>query len=151
VLKEILTYADMVFGDHRDIGLILGAFFDGDDKNAAAAQAAFAGFPNLRRLAFTERVQHSANHHEISATLHTRDGAHTTPSCNLTHIVDRIGAGDAFAAGLIHGLRRGKSDEEALKLALASACLKHVTPGDFGLARESDLEAVLEGSLDIRR
>jgi 2-dehydro-3-deoxygluconokinase len=151
VLKEILTYADLVFGDYRDMGLILGTFFDGDERNAAAAQAAFAAFPNLRRLAFTERVQHSANHHELTAVMHTRSAAFRTPSCNLTHIVDRIGAGDAFAAGLIHGLRRGKSDEEALRLALASTCLKHVTPGDFGLARERDLEAVIEGNFDVKR
>ena len=148
LLGEILAEADLVFGDHRDVGLILGKDFA---PGRAAADAAFAAFPRLQRLASTQRIQHSASHHDIGASMFARDAQWSAPACSLMQIVDRIGAGDAFAAGLIHGLRRGKDDETALRLGLAAGCLKHVTPGDFGLAREADLEAVLAGDLAVRR
>jgi 2-dehydro-3-deoxygluconokinase len=150
ILGEIVAEADLVFGDHRDIGLILGASYPAEGR--AAADAAFAAFPNLQRLAATPRVQHSADHNELAALMYGRDGEWHAPSMSLTHIVDRIGAGDAFAAGLIHGLRRGLGDEGALKFGLAAACLKHVTPGDFNLVRIEDVEALLSGAgVSVRR
>ena len=64
----------------------------------------------------------------------------------------RIGAGDAFAAGVLHGLHTGRDDATALQLGLAAACLKHATPGDFSLASAADLEAFLgERRFDVRR
>ncbi|NWG53183.1 MAG: sugar kinase [Hydrogenophilaceae bacterium] len=152
VLKDILAHADIVFGDHRDIALALGRTFAADEaRDRHAAAEAFAAFPQLGRIAHTTRVQHSANHNELSATLYARDGVHHAPGMDLTHIVDRIGAGDAFAAGLLHGLRSGMEDGRALSFALAAACLKHVTPGDFNLARVGDVEAMLERGLEVRR
>lgn len=152
ILREILAEADIVFGDHRDIALVLGKQFEsGEARGLHAAAEAFAAFPNLKRLAHTHRIQHSVNHNELSAAMYARDGVWKAPAMDLTHIVDRIGAGDAFAAGLLHGLRQGRQDEDALKFALAAACLKHVTPGDFNLAREADVEAVLNAGLDVRR
>jgi 2-dehydro-3-deoxygluconokinase len=69
----------------------------------------------------------------------------------LSGIVDRIGSGDAFAAGLIHGLA-GTGDQAALDFALAAACLKHGIPGDFNLASAADVGALLaDGGLDVRR
>jgi 2-dehydro-3-deoxygluconokinase len=70
----------------------------------------------------------------------------------LTPIVDRIGAGDAFAAGVLHGLRSGQPDAEALRFGLACACLKHAIPGDFNLASVEDVQAFLaEQRYDVRR
>ncbi|MGE0045787.1 MAG: PfkB family carbohydrate kinase [Hyphomonadaceae bacterium] len=149
ILGAILGEADLLFGDHRDIGLILGKSFEGEGR--AAADAAFAAFPNLQCLAATRRVQHSVNHHELAAVMHARDQSWAAPAMDLTHIVDRIGAGDAFAAGIIHGIRRAMPEEKSVRFALAAAALKHVTPGDFNLAREADVEAVLSAGLDIRR
>ena len=60
-------------------------------------------------------------------------------------IVDRIGGGDAFAAGLIHGLDVFSSDREALEFALAASCLKHSIPGDFNLVSESEVLALMRG------
>lgn len=151
VLAAILAQTDIVFADHRDVGLILSKTFAGERRGRQAANAAFAAFPNLQRMAHTHRLQHSVNHHELAASIYARDADWRAPAMSLTHIVDRIGAGDAFAAGIIHGLRRGKGDEETLRFALAAGALKHVTPGDFNLAREADVEAVLSQGLDVRR
>lgn len=152
ILREIVAEADIVFGDHRDIALILGQSFEADDaRGRHAAAAAFAAFPNLQRLAHTIRVQHSVNHNELAAAMYARDGVWHAGAVDLTHIVDRIGAGDAFAAGLLHGLRTAMNEEAALKFALTAAALKHVTPGDFGLARVADVEAAMAPGLDVRR
>ncbi len=159
ILGEILSLADLVFGDHRDIALILGQTFEGQGETprAQAAAAAFAAYPNLARMASTRRIQHSVDHHDLSGFMFARDfgtdgGAWTTLSIPLTPIVDRIGGGDAFAAGLIHGLRSGLVDQQALSFALAAATLKHATPGDFNLARVEDVETLLsDGGLDVRR
>jgi 2-dehydro-3-deoxygluconokinase len=70
----------------------------------------------------------------------------------MTSIVDRIGAGDAFAAGVLHGLATGADDATSLRLGFASACLKHSVPGDVGLASRADLDAFVgERRFDVRR
>lgn len=148
ILRQILAQADIAFGNERDIALILG----GSPADAReAAEAAFAAFPNLKLMAATSRVQHSVNHHALAAALHTRDGSAEAPALEVTHIVDRIGAGDAFAAGLIHALRTGADNAAAIRFALGAACIKHTIHGDFNLASASEIEAFLAADLSVRR
>ena len=148
------AHVDLLFADHRDIAVVLGRDFDAlpaTQRNTAAAQAAFAAFPRLRRMATTVRAQHSVDHHELSAQLITREHEVGTQAHAITPIVDRIGAGDAFAAGLLHGLRSGLDEAESLRFGLACACLKHSIPGDFNLAGIADVEAFLgEQRFDVR-
>lgn len=156
ILRGLMAGADLAFADHRDIAVVLGHEAQGDDavaRFADAAAAAFAAFPQLQRIASTVRVQRSVDEHALSALMCTRGGeVVTTPTYTLTAIVDRIGGGDAFAAGVIHGLRRGLGDPESLHFGLASACLKHSVPGDFNRVGTGDVEAFLgEGRLDVRR
>ena len=155
ILGEIVSEADIVFGDHRDVALILGQTFagEGEAPRAAAARAAFAAWPNLQAMASTRRVQHSADHNDLSGFLFTRaGGAFTTRSHALTQIVDRIGGGDAFAAGVIHGLRRDLGHQRSLDFGLAAAALKHAIPGDFNLSSVVDVERLMDAEgLDVRR
>ena len=103
-------------------------------------------------VACTDRVQHTVDHHDLSGFLFGRDDAWRTGSRSLNPIVDRIGGGDAFAAGLIHGLRAGLSEQTCLDFAVAAAALKHAIPGDFNLATRAEVEALLASdSLDVRR
>ena len=149
ILREIIGQTDLLFGDHRDVGLVLGNSFA---SSAEAAGAAFAAFPNLTRIAHTMRTERSAAHHDIAALTHTRAGATEAPAISCTDIVDRVGSGDAFAAGVLHGLRRGWEDGATLRFALAAAGLKHTVPGDFNLAREDEVQAVADGGgAGIRR
>lgn len=156
VLRDLLAHADLAFIDDRDIALVLGHPFaatDPAERRREAAWEAFAAFPQLSRVASTFRVQHTVDHHELSAAMFTRSGGEfTVPGRALIAIVDRIGAGDAFAAGLLHGLRTGMSDQAALEFAHAAACLKHAIPGDFNLSTETDVKAFLDQDrLDVRR
>lgn len=156
VLKTLLSTATIAFVDDRDIALILERNFGEKEyarRRRAAAKAAFDAFPRLERIASTYRIQHSVERHELSAVLYTRRGDEfETDARPLSGIVDRIGTGDAFAAGLLHGLRAGMDDRGGLEFATAAACLKHAIPGDFNLVREADVMAFLaQDRLDVRR
>jgi 2-dehydro-3-deoxygluconokinase len=156
ILRDLLACADLAFIDDRDIALVLGHKFastDPSERRREAVRAAFAAFPQLSRVASTFRIQHTVDDHELSAVMFTRAGGEfTARGRRLVGIVDRIGAGDAFAAGLLHGLRTRTSDQTALGFAHAAACLKHAIPGDFNLATETDVKAFLDQDrLDVRR
>ncbi len=157
ILHALVGQADIAFADYRDIGVILGEdpqiTGEPEARFAAAAARAFAAFPDLRRIATTVRIQHSVDDHSMSALMATRAGElHATPTRPLHGIVDRIGAGDAFAAGVLHGLLSGMEDAESLRFGLAAACLKHSIPGDFNLAAAADVRALMHDErLDVRR
>lgn len=159
ILAQMLAHADLVFGDHRDIALVLGSRFPAaqpgeslGDLRRRAATAAFEAFPNLQRMACTDRVQHTVNHHDIAGLLFTRERTWRTESRPLNPIIDRIGGGDAFAAGVLHGLLAGLDEGAGLEFAIAAAALKHATPGDFNLATRAEVEALIaDGGLDVRR
>jgi 2-dehydro-3-deoxygluconokinase len=156
LLRRILANTNLLFADHRDMAVVLGGRFDQDSAEArveAAAHAAFEAFPAVTRLATTLRTQVSVDHHRLSARMVVRDGdVHTSGPHDLLPIVDRIGAGDAFAAGVLHGLLTGAGDAASLAFGHAAACLKHSLPGDFNLVGVSDVEAFLgQERLDVRR
>ncbi|KAF1017137.1 MAG: 5-dehydro-2-deoxygluconokinase [Stenotrophomonas maltophilia] len=119
----------------------------------AVAVAAFAAFPNLQWLACTQRQLVSADHHALGALLLARDGRRAqAPVRQLQGIVDRIGGGDAFAAGILHGLLSQFDAETTVRFGLAAAALKHSIPGDFNPVHEAEVLALLgEASLDVRR
>ena len=153
ILSELVAHADVLFGDHRDIGLLLGRRFPGDDEERAraASAAAFDAFPRLQTIASTTRIVEHADLHHLSARVDTRDAHARTEEVRLAGIVDRIGGGDAFAAGVLHALASGGGIEAAAASGLALAVLKHSLPGDAGLFRQADLDAYFAGGLDVRR
>ena len=154
-MRDIVAHADILFGNDRDIALMLGQGFAQDqavDRFAAAAEVAFKQWPRLRCMASTARTHHSAGHQHVRGLYATRDGLTTTDMVELEGIVDRIGTGDAFAAGLLHRQFAGASDSEALAFAMAAFCLKHSVVGDASPFRASDIEAFMASQqLDVRR
>lgn len=156
LLKPLMVSADLLFANHRDIALVLGEDFDGLSPQAAfraAAEAAFTAFPRLQRFAATLRLSGGVQQQELGALLALRDGRILEAApYRLEGIVDRIGAGDAFAAGLLHGLHVGMDDPRALEFALASGAFKHTVPGDFSRCSSADIEAWQHGEgADVRR
>ncbi len=154
ILTELVAHADLMFGNHRDIALLLGRddfSGDGEDRRRHAAEAAFEAFPRLQTIASTARHVEHVDLHRIAARIDTRDGTAQTEEVVLAGIVDRIGGGDAFAAGVLHALRSGHDIAQAAATGVALAALKHSLPGDAGLFRQADLDAYLAGGLDVRR
>ncbi len=151
-LRSLMARAELLFANERDIAVVLGDA-PAADRFAHAAARAFAAFPRLERMATTLREEHSVDHHTLTARLIHRSGAsESAPSYTLSPIVDRIGTGDAFAAGVLHGLMERLPDAEALHLGLAAACLKHSIPGDAGRASPDDLrDFVAARGFGVRR
>lgn len=153
ILSELIGSAGILFGNHRDLSLVLGREFsgDGEDRRREAAEAGFAAFPSLRLIASTARHTVTADHHRIAARVDLRDSAHQTGEIDVTGIVDRIGAGDAFAAGVLHAHLAGGDAEAMAKSGLALTCLKHSLPGDASRFGQGDIDAFHGGGLDVRR
>jgi len=153
VLTRLVSRARILFGNHRDISLLLGRDFGGEgpERRRQAAEAAFAAFPNLELIASTARHVEDADRHRISARVDTSAEGIQTEDVLVAGIVDRIGAGDAFAAGVLHGVRSGRDLAWTVRSGLALTCLKHSLPGDFSLFGPTDIDAFLEGGLDVRR
>ena len=149
VIRELLSQTTIGFINERDIGLILGEKFT---DRALAFERAFKEFPKLEYLAATTRETLTMNHHRITAEIVTRKGRWFSKSYNAAGIVDRIGGGDAFAAGILHGILSGMTEQKTVDFAAAASALKHSIRGDFNLVDISDVEyAMGQESLDVRR
>lgn len=151
VLCELMRHADLAFADQRDFALVLRRPELGQCSRAEAMTAAFEAFPQLDRVAATSRTQLANDRHDLTATLYTREASTCAREYAMHGIVDRIGTGDAFAAGLLHGLLRGWNDHNSLEFGLAAAVAKHSIAGDFNLASEAQIEAIRAGTLNVRR
>src|SRR5690606_28052116 len=128
ILRELMAEADVLFADHRDMGVVLGGAYPQDEPRQrveAAAADAFAAFPNLQWLACTLRTPRNVDHHALAGVLVGRQaGTALAPQEEVGPIVDRIGGGDAFAAGVLHGLLRGWEPARTIRFGLAAGCLK---------------------------
>jgi 2-dehydro-3-deoxygluconokinase len=155
-LRACAAEADLLFADERALAMLLGVAQPKDELTdellASLAARAFSALPHLQRVAATRRIEHSADQHELSGTLITRKGANTSRRWSLTNIVDRIGSGDAFAAGLLHGIQSGTAAQECIEFAVAAACLKHSIPGDANLASVAEVRDLIAGAgFGVRR
>ncbi|MFN7164752.1 MAG: sugar kinase [Hyphomonas sp.] len=149
ILKEILASATYAFINERDIALILRARFE---SREGAFEAAFAEFPRLKIIAATTRQQSSVDDQAIAGELVSRAGRWVSPVHELPGVIDRIGGGDAFAAGALHGLATGRDEQYTIDFAVAAGALKHSIPGDFNRVSAAEVEASMAGgSLDVKR
>jgi 2-dehydro-3-deoxygluconokinase len=153
VMREVVKHADILVGNEEDCQKALGVGAAVDvavgrlDPKAYEELTAkvMSEFPKLARVAVTLRESGSADGNRWSAVLRNRTEFLSGPAFDIRAIVDRIGTGDAFAAGLIHGLTSFQTDAEALDFAVAAAALKHSIPGDFNLSTEKDIRTVVRG------
>jgi 2-dehydro-3-deoxygluconokinase len=102
-------------------------------------------YGHLRAVAVTLRESKSASHNVWSACLHEGREFLLSRTYDVAHIVDRVGAGDSFAAGLIYGMQTGLGSQEALDFAAAASCLKHSIPGDLNRVSADEVRALLIG------
>lgn len=155
-MKTMAQRANILFAGARDAGLLYDmAQTSGGTPEAsfsAAADTFFTALPQLTHVAATHRDVISADTHTLSGFLANRDGSWMAPPCRLEGIVDRIGGGDAFAAGMLHALCCRKPAEACAQFALAAAALKHSIPGDVNLVNEADINAAMTGTGgDVKR
>jgi 2-dehydro-3-deoxygluconokinase len=153
VMARIVPFADVAIGNEEDFQKSLGIPVDADVESGSLLLASYEKltalvlerFPNLKLVAVTLRESRSADKNIWSAILRNKKRFVSGPRYEIADIVDRVGGGDAFAAGLIHGLDLFGDDEQALSFAVAASCLKHSLPGDFNLATEGEILALMKG------
>ena len=110
-----------------------------------ACRKSFKDYPNLQKIAKTDRDSFSSSHNKIAAKLFDGKKILKAQSYDLTHIVDRVGAGDAFMAGLIYGWLTKKNDQQTLEFATAACALKHSIEGDVNLSTVTEIENLVKG------
>lgn len=153
ILRELVADATILIGNHRDIALLLGRDFDGagPDRRREAAEAAFAAFGRLQLIASTAREIIGHDHHRLAARVDTRAEWHQTEPIAVTGIVDRIGTGDAFAAGVLDVWLAGGDPQRMADTGLKLAVLKHSIPGDMTLVGRTLLDGFAPHAGDVRR
>ena len=155
ILRAMLENTNVLFGDERDLSLALGKSFNGAtpfDRSRHAIDEAFRTFPKLHTVAFSTRAQLASNHQTYGADMFTRDTHCQIAPVDLAGIVDRIGTGDAFAAGIIHGKLMEMASQQTLAFGHAAACLKHSIPGDFLPCDAGTVSALIGNeALDVKR
>ncbi len=162
-MQNILPYVDLLIANETDLGDVLGlqsGVAEGEievDTYARLARQTIEAYPNLTSVAITLRESISASHNRWGALLLDRgsDQIYFAPQKNggyqpysIDTIVDRVGAGDAFVAGLLHALYSDKYDglSEALSFAVAASCLAHSIPGDINYSIPQEIEALRKGN-----
>ena len=158
VMRELVSHATVGIANEEDCQKALGIEVDvhvetGDlavDTYRVLAEKVLDAFPNLEKQVITLRESHSADRNGWSAVLHNRSAFLSSRHYDITDIVDRVGAGDSFAAGLIYGLRAYKEDQHGLEFAAAASCLKHSILGDINRVSVSEVEALMKGDASGR-
>jgi 2-dehydro-3-deoxygluconokinase len=163
VMTELVKYVDVGIANEEDCQKSLGISIDdnsgeevtisgelGLEKYKLLCEKVLEKFPNLKFQAITLRESFSANHNHWSACLHDRTNFFISKKYNLTNIIDRVGGGDAFAAGLIYGLINGMKIRDALNFGAASSCLKHSIPGDFNRVNVKEVDQLTSGDISGR-
>jgi 2-dehydro-3-deoxygluconokinase len=153
VMSELFRYVDYGIANEEDCQAALGLHIDADvhsgkldtSQYKALTEKVLEAFPNLKAIAITLRESHSASHNGWSACMHDREEFLVSRHYEITHIVDRVGGGDSFAAGLIFGLINLPSHRDALEYAVAASCLKHSIPGDFNRFTREEVEQLIKG------
>lgn len=153
VMREIVRHVNVGIANEEDCQKALGIDLDVDvhagaletDKYCAMAVRVLEAFPNLDKQVITLRESHSADRNGWSAVLHNRTQFLTSRRYEITDIVDRVGAGDSFGAGLIYGQLTYGDDARALEFATAASCLKHSILGDFNRVTVAEVEALMQG------
>lgn len=149
ILKSILSHASIAFINERDIALLLGT--EPEDRQTAIDRA-FKVFSTLTHIAATRREQSSVSNQLLVGELYQRGERHISSPQDLQGVVDRIGGGDAFAAGVLHCLATDKDPQYTIDFATAASAIKHSIPGDFNRTTISEVEdAMNDGGLDVRR
>jgi 2-dehydro-3-deoxygluconokinase len=158
VMGEVVNCVDIAVGNEEDCQKSLGVAAEVDVESGKLdikrfrelTEMVLERYPNLRKIGITLRESHSADSNGWSAVLNNRTDFIASKKYEIHDIVDRVGSGDAFAAGLIYGLTNLEDDSQALEFAVAASCLKHSIPGDLPLLSVGEVKDLVKGAASGR-
>jgi 2-dehydro-3-deoxygluconokinase len=153
VMPDLLRFVDVAIANEEDCQMSLGIKSDVDVHSGQLDHAAYESlsnkvlreYPNLTTIAITLRESYSADRNGWSACMNDRSKFMLSRRYEITDIVDRVGGGDSFAAGLVYAMLTGKSSQESLEFAVAASCLKHSISGDFNRITVDEVQGLLQG------
>ena len=161
VMPELVKLTHALIANEEDVQTALGLQAEVEVQSGHLDQKQYeklasrvlSTYPNLKSIAITLRESISASHNRWSACFHDGRQFLSSRKYDITHIVDRVGAGDCFAAGMIYGTLAQLSPQETLDFAVAASGLKHSIPGDFSRVGVAEVNALLKegGSGRVQR
>jgi 2-dehydro-3-deoxygluconokinase len=146
-----MEFTDIVIGNRETMEVVLDVSAKGDFRSVT--RKCLKTYPQLKTVVLTRRESKSASHNAWSACLDDGKQFMESRRYEITHMVERVGGGDAFDAGLIYGLLKLPTRQAALEFASATAVLKHSIPGDFSRLTLDEVDALLTdgGSGKVQR
>lgn len=162
VMPALVEGCDVILGNEEDAEKVFGIKPEGFDVTATEGKVNAAEFesvckqlkerfPLARKIVITLRGSVNANHNTWGGVLYDGKKLYISRCYDITHIVDRVGGGDAFMGGLIYGLLTYIGDDQrALEYAVAASCLKHTVYGDFNRVTVEEVEKLMEGDASGR-
>ena len=157
VMRPLMQYVDVCIGNEEDAELCLGFK---PEANVEAGQTDAEGYKGIFRqmaeefgfkyVISTLRESYSASHNGWKGMIYDGKEFYVSRHYDIAPIVDRVGGGDSFSGGIIHGLLTQKTQAEALEFAIAASALKHTIPGDFNMVSTTEVEALASGDASGR-
>jgi len=155
VMPDLVKECDIILGNEEDADKVFGIKPEGADvfrgevrgtSYESVCKKLKSRFPQAKKIIITLRGSVSADHNSWSGVLFDGRKLYEAPVYQITHIVDRVGGGDSFMAGIIYGmLAFPDNDQKALDFAVAASCLKHTIHGDFNLVSVGEVEQLMKG------
>lgn len=153
IMRPLMEYVDVCIGNEEDAELCLGFRPNADVENGQTGtegyKAIFRGMMEtfgFRYVVSTLRESFSASHNGWKAMLYDGNEFFVSRRYDILPITDRVGGGDSFSGGLIHGLVSGMTPADSLEFAVAASALKHTIPGDVNLVSEAEVMSLMKGS-----
>ena len=157
IMRPLMQYVDVCIGNEEDAEKCLG-FKPASDVEAGRTEAEdykdiFSRMQQefgFKYVVTTLRESFSASNNGWKAMIYDGREFYTSRRYEITPIVDRVGGGDSFSAGIIHGLVNGMSQSDALEFAVAASALKHTIPGDVNMVSIKEVESLVAGHTNGR-
>ncbi len=157
VMRPLMQYVDVCIGNEEDAELCLGFKPDADvyggETNAEGYKGIFQAMQKgfgFKYVVSTLRESYSASHNGWKAMIYDGQTFYESRHYDIEPIIDRVGGGDSFSGGLIHGLLTKPTMGEALEFAVAASALKHTIPGDFNMVSAKEVESLAGGNASGR-
>jgi 2-dehydro-3-deoxygluconokinase len=157
IMRPLMQYVDVCIGNEEDAEKCLGFRPDADVEGGMTDADGYKGIfcRMMKEFGFkyvvsTLRESFSASNNGWKAMIYDGETFYVSHRYEIMPIVDRVGGGDSFSAGIIHGLASGKSQEWALEFAVAASALKHTIPGDVNMVSLSEVESLMSGNANGR-
>ena len=142
IMPALIEQCDVVVGDED----VLNVYFDLETNGMQDAfEKMSLRFPNIKYISFTDRLAFSATHNTYQGFLYHNGIITESKKYDMPDIVDRIGSGDAFMAGLIYGLHQKETLQSTVEFATAVGVYKHYIPGDINVFNKEDIESLING------